>query len=66
MINKDPRKNASGYLDLTAYDAVKNIEGEQEEVHKVIGCIKRVCELAGIDIEGRITLVNKETGRVWR
>ena len=66
MTNNDPRKNASGCLDLTAYDAIKNIEDEQEKVHKVIGCIKRVCELAGFDIEGRITLVNKDTGRIWR
>lgn len=66
MTNNDPRKNASGCLDLTAYDAIKNIEDEQDKVHKIIGCIKRVCELSGFDIEGRITLVNKETGRIWR
>lgn len=66
MTNKDPRKNASGCYDLTAYDAIKHIEEKQERVSKLVGCIKRMCELAGFQIQGRIVLEDKETGEVWR
>lgn len=64
--NKDPRRNASGCMDLTAYNAIKNIEEKQERVSKLVGCIKRMCELAGFEIQGRIVLVDKETGDIWR
>lgn len=66
MTNKDPRKNTSGCYDLTAYDAIKRIEEKQERVSKLVGCIKRMCELAGFQIQGRIVLEDKETGEVWR
>ena len=39
---------------------------EGERFYKLLGCIYRVCELAGFEVEGRITLVDKQTGRVWR
>ena len=39
----NPRRNAEGYPDPTAY-----------------------CELADFEIEGRIILVDKRNGRVWR
>ena len=64
--NKDPRKNMSGCYDLTAYDAIKHISDKEERVSKLVGCLKRVCELAGFEIQGRIVLVDKETGEVWR
>ena len=65
MKDRDLKRNASGAYDPTAYHAVKNLEDEHELVMRLIGCLNRVCELSGFYIKGRITLVNKETGRVW-
>lgn len=62
----DLRKNAEGYLDPTAYRAIKNIEEEDERFHKLLHTIFYLCEVAGFDIEGRIVLVDKKTGRIWR
>lgn len=63
--NKDPRRNESGCLDLTAYEAIRNVEAS-ERFHKLMGCILRVCELAGFSVEERIVLKDKSTGRIWR
>lgn len=64
--NKNPRKNAEGYSDPTAYEAIKNIDKEEAKFHKLLYAIFDICELAGFKIEGRITLVDKRNGRVWR
>lgn len=65
MANND-RKNSEGYSDPTAYQAMKNIEVEEERFHKLLYAIFDICELANFEIEGRIVLVDKRTGRVWR
>ncbi len=59
-------KNSEGYTDLTAYQAIKNVDKEDEKFQKLLHTIFDICELAGFEIEGRITLVNKKTGRIWR
>lgn len=63
--DNDYRRNGSGYYDPTAWQAIRNID-EHERLQKLLGAIHRVCELAGFHIEGRITLVDERTGRVWR
>ena len=64
------KRNGSGYYDPTAWRAIKNAEKdskeEYERLQKLLGAIHRVCELAGYHVEGRITLVNEKTGKVWR
>ena len=62
----DLRKNAEGYSDPTAYEAMKNIDKDDERFHKLLHTIFYLCELAGFQIEGRIVLVDKKNGRVWR
>lgn len=66
MQNRDPRKNSEGYSDPTAYNAIKNIEKEDEKFHKLLHTIFDICELSGFEIEGRIVLIDKKSGRVWR
>lgn len=39
---------------------------EEERFHKLLYAIFDICELANFEIEGRIILVDKQTGRVWR
>lgn len=66
MNDRDLRLNASGYPDPTAYQAIKNIDRKDENFHKVLHTIFNVCEHYGFRIEGRIVLVDKATGKVWR
>lgn len=70
MLNeKDLKKNGSGYYDPTAYQAIKNIDAEEEEqdrYQKLIGCILRICELSDFHLEERLVLKSKRTGKVWR
>lgn len=61
-----PFRNHEGYLDLTAYEALKKIDEENARFHKCLNTIFYICELAGFEIEGRITLIDKRNGRVWR
>ena len=66
MSVRDLRKNAEGYSDPTAYEAMRNIEKEEERFHRLLHTIFYLCELAGFSIEGRIVLIDKSNGRVWR
>lgn len=59
------KKNSEGYPDPTAYHAVKKIVHE-DRFNKLLWAIKTMCELAGFEIEGRIVLIDKQTGKVWR
>lgn len=64
---ENPRKNAEGYSDPTAYEALRNIESKEDErFHKLLYAIFDICDLAGFEIEGRIVLLDKKSGRVWR
>lgn len=63
---EDLRRNGSGYIDPTAYEAIKNIDTESDRFYKLLGTIFSICDLAGFHVEGRITLKDKKTGRVWR
>lgn len=65
-MSKDERKNSEGYMDLTAYEAMKNIDRDDERFHKLLDTIFSVCELAGFHIEERIVIKDKKTGKVWR
>ena len=55
------RKNGSGYFDSTAYQAIKNIESEDDRFHKVLDTIFNICELSGFHLEERIVLKDKNT-----
>lgn len=69
MIAKDDRKNAEGYNDPTAYNAIKNVEQEQDKddmrFHQLLNTLFSLCELADFHIEGRVVLKDKRTGKVW-
>lgn len=61
-------KNASGCYDPTAYKAIKNVDGDNndERFHKLLHSIFDICELSDFRIEGRIVLVDKRSGKVYR
>ena len=62
----NPRKNLEGYSDPTAFEALRNIDKEDERFHRLLRTLFYICELADFEIEGRIVLIDKHTGRVWR
>lgn len=39
---------------------------ERDRFYRTLGCILRVCELAGYELEEHIVLRDKGTGRIWR
>lgn len=43
-----------------------NLEIEELRFKKLLRSIKDVCDLADFEIEGRIVLIDKRSGRVWR
>ena len=65
-IKNDCRKNAEGYSDPTAYEALRNIEQEEDRFHKLLDTIFTLCELSDFHIEERIVIKDKRTGRIWR
>jgi hypothetical protein len=64
MLHRD-KLNGSGCKDLTAYEAIQNIEDETR-VNKLLATIFNICELAGFRVENRIVLKDKRSGKVWR
>ena len=63
---KDPRKNASGCSDLTAYNAIQNIDEEEEEFKKLLRTLRYICNVAGFEFDGRVCIRNKESVRVYK
>ena len=64
------RCNGLGYSDPTAYAAIKNADKvpneDEQRFQKVLYTIFNVCDLADFRIEGRVVLVDKKTGKIWR
>ena len=59
-------KNGSGCYDPTACAAISKADKDKARLTKVVDTIRNICDLAGFKIEGRIVLVDKKTGKVWR
>lgn len=69
-MGKEDRKNAEGYNDPTAYEAIRNVERgadlNDDHFHKLLDTIFSICELSGFHIEERIIIKDKKTGKIWR
>lgn len=63
-------KNAEGYTDPTAHDAISKVVREendrQRRVSVVIGILKNAADLAGFDLVNRVVLRDRKTGREYR
>ena len=64
--NNDIRKNQFGYSDPTAFEAILRTDKELKRLNKTVNTIRDICELAGYEVEGRIVLKDKKTGKIWR
>ena len=68
MGRENPKRNMSACLDLTAYEAIKHADAamERERLHRILDILHMVSELNDFQIEGRIVLKDKRTGKIWR
>lgn len=64
--NNDIYRNGSGYVDPTAYKAIKNVESEEVRFQKLLTTIFTICELSGFHIEERMVIKDLKSGRIWR
>ena len=65
----DPRRNASGYVDPTAYKAIGEVDREayaEARFKKFLNTIFYICDLSGFHFEGRLVVKDKKTGKIWR
>lgn len=53
--------NGSGYYDPTAYEALKEADRLDQRIGMAYKIIKTTLDLAGLEIEGRLILREKET-----
>lgn len=75
--NKNPRRNDSGCLDLTAYEAIKRVDGKakskkhsknerNEEVFEAIKLVKNMLRKFDLVVINRIEVKDKRTNKVYR
>ena len=64
--NTPLNKNGSGYSDQVACAAIRKVDAERERLTKLLDTIFAVCDIAGFHVEGRIELLDKRTGKVWK
>ncbi len=62
---ENDKYNSHGYSDPTAYATFAKLTAEERRFKKLIKTIFSICEIAGFAIEGRISLVDKRTGKRW-
>ncbi len=67
---KNPRLNASGYPDPTAYKAVKHVGKEEAErerqVNEYIHIVKALAKGLGLEVINRIVIKDIVTGKEYR
>lgn len=44
----------------------KSLNSDEVRFKKLLKMIFQLCEIAGFELVGRITLADKRTGKVWR
>ena len=73
--NKDPRRNESGCMDLTAYEAIKKVDKgskkhskneRNEEVYEAIRLVKNMLRKFDLIVINRIEIKDKRTGKIYR
>lgn len=69
-----PLRNAEGYMDLTAHDALTHVMRDKQfeideadlRCNRLIKSIKTVIDLADFDLVARIEVKDRRTGRTYR
>lgn len=67
---KDPRKNAEGYADPTAYYGMKDVIRQETEVEnratELIRVLKFIIRACGFELTARIRIKDIKTGKEFR
>jgi hypothetical protein len=70
MAGRNPKLNASGCADPTAFEALKPIIQEdaalEKKVHNLVNTVKFIVDWAGFEMIGRIQIRDKKSGREFR
>ena len=66
MKKHNDSRNGEGYSDPTMGQALQNISRDEVRFRKLIQVLTYVCNLAGFDIGGKIVLIDRKNGRIWR
>lgn len=64
-MSDDTRRNAEGYPDPTAFDAMANIESK-ERARELIAQILTLCKDSGFELVDRIKIYDRRTGRIYK
>lgn len=73
--NRNPKRNESGCLDLTAYEAIKKVDKgsrkdskneRNNEVHEAIKLVKNMLRKFDLIVINRIEIKDKRTGKIYR
>lgn len=59
-------KNSEGYSDPTAGKVMQKEDRDLKRFRKLLETIFALCELSGFHLEGRITVRDVKSGRVWK
>lgn len=69
-MNRNPKKNKEGYDDPTAYHGAKPLVDRDNQIEKahrqLINSVLTLAGLAGFQVESRIVLRHRETGRIFK
>ncbi|MDD3662262.1 MAG: hypothetical protein PHT84_00145 [Candidatus Pacebacteria bacterium] len=66
MKNNDLKLNGSGVRDVTAEKAIRKADHQPYEVTEMLEMLKKITDLWGYEIEGRVAFKNKKTGIVYK
>lgn len=69
MAGDDLRRNAEGYVDPTAYAALKSIVDDEKTEKKaayLVSVLKFIIRESGFELLNRIELKDKKSGRTFR
>ena len=58
--------NPSGAADPTRTEAEENILKDEKRIGDLVHVLRYVADGAGFEIMGRVTLIDKRTGRVYK
>lgn len=62
---RDYSRNAEGYKDTTAYEAIRRAESPPPAVRKTIGMMLAIARIMGFSVVSHIELEDVNTGRKW-
>lgn len=69
MAEYDMKRNSEGYIDPTAYDALKSISRDEKVEKKVaylVSIFKFIARESGFELMNRVELRHKQSGRTFR